>query len=70
MAWTMATEPVAPHAMLPAGQRWGVGAGSVQPYLREAWSQRPRNPVFTPEHVAALVWPDAPPPTRPETLHA
>lgn len=64
---TPATPP--PRPLLPAGRRWGRGAGSVGPYLREAWSQRPRNPVFTPEEVAALVWPDAPQPTRKDKPH-
>jgi len=56
--------------LLPAGKRWGSGAESVCPYLREAWTQRPRNPVFTPEHVAAIVWPDAAGGARKESLHA
>jgi hypothetical protein len=49
--------PNPPPALLPAGQRWGSGSGSLAPYLREAWSMRPRNPVFTPDHIASLVWP-------------
>jgi hypothetical protein len=56
--------------LLPAGKRWGNGAGSVCPYLREAWTQRPRNPVFTPEHVAAIVWPDAHQSARKDPFHA
>jgi hypothetical protein len=45
-----------PAPLLPAGHRWGQGAGSVSPYLREVWSARPNNPVFTPEHFATVVW--------------
>lgn len=62
--------PPAARPLLPAGQRWGKGAESVCPYLREAWTQRPRNPVFTPEHVAAIVWPEATPPARKDLFHA
>ncbi|MES2936353.1 MAG: hypothetical protein V4864_01645 [Pseudomonadota bacterium] len=43
--------------LLPAGRRWGTGVESLTPYLRQAWSARTRNPVFTPNHFAALVWP-------------
>ena len=56
--------------LLPAGQRWGSGAGSVAPYLREAWASRPSNPVFTPEHVASIVWPAVPPPDSQDAFHA
>lgn len=67
----MATADASAHRpLMPAGQRWGRGAESVCPYLREAWTQRPRNPVFTPEHVAAIVWPGAPQPAREDLLHA
>ncbi|MBA2675843.1 hypothetical protein [Ramlibacter sp.] len=45
------------QALLPAGSRWGTGVESLTPYLRHAWSARTRNPVFTPTHFAALVWP-------------
>ncbi|HZY16878.1 MAG TPA: hypothetical protein VFE82_00270 [Ramlibacter sp.] len=47
--------PVGP--LLPAGQRWGRGAASVTPYLRDALAMRPSNPVFTPRQFAELVWP-------------
>jgi len=60
-------EPSGP--LMPAGRRWGRGAQSVCPYLREALAQRPRNPVFTPEHVAALVWPQAPRRPREDPTH-
>lgn len=61
----------AARPLLPAGQRWGRGAESVCPYLREAWTRRPRNPVFTPEEVAAIVWPEASqPPAREDPSHA
>ncbi len=44
-------------ALMPAGRRWGRGADSVAPYLRDVWSARTQNPVFTPGHFASLVWP-------------
>lgn len=69
-AATTPDTPCAPRPLMPAGTRWGVGAGSVYPYLTEAWSARPNNPVFTPEHVAAIVWPAAPAPARQDPLHA
>ncbi|WP_298932010.1 hypothetical protein [uncultured Ramlibacter sp.] len=60
-----------PRPLQPAGQRWGRGAASVCPYLREAWAARPRNPVFTPEQVAAVVWPEASnDPSRKDPFHA
>lgn len=49
--------PPQQQALLPAGQRWGTGVASLTPYLRQAWSVRTRNPVFTPHHIASLVWP-------------
>lgn len=54
-------------ALLPEGRRWGRGARSVAPYLREALAMRPRNPVFTPGQFAAVVWPRRPhPPSQQE----
>ena len=44
-------------ALLPAGRRWGCGAESVAPYLRDVWAARTQNPVFTPGHFASMVWP-------------
>lgn len=46
-----------PPALLPPGRRWGCGADSVAPYLRDVWSARTQNPVFTPGDFASLVWP-------------
>lgn len=64
----MPSSPAA-DTLLPPGRRWGQGAGSVRPYLREALAARPRNPVFTPGHFASVVWPRHPHPPaqhRPE----
>jgi hypothetical protein len=44
-------------ALMPAGRRWGCGADSVAPYLRDVWSGRTQNPVFTPGDFASVVWP-------------
>lgn len=44
---------------MPAGHRYGQGAHSVTPYLRDAWRSHPNNPVFTAQDIADLVWPPA-----------
>ena len=48
-----------PPAQAPAGQRWGLGAASVAPYLRNAWASPVSNAVFTPGDFASFVWPAA-----------
>lgn len=60
----MASRPARDEALpslQPPGRRWGRGACSIAPYLREALAMRPRNPVFTPGHFASVVWPPRPP---------
>jgi hypothetical protein len=49
--------PQRTQPLLPAGQRWGTGVDSLTPYLRDAFAQRPRNPVFTPNAIVSLAWP-------------
>jgi hypothetical protein len=43
--------------LMPAGHRYGQGAESVRPYLRDAWRSQPNNPVFTAQDIVSLVWP-------------
>ena len=50
---------------MPAGQRYGQGAHSVTPYLRDAWRSHPNNPVFTAQDIADLVWPAGRSPATP-----